>query len=68
MATVFQDFIDIGKEMTKLSGKKERLQGQLEKIEDTMSKSDYMEKVPEEVREQNVTKVINYEIFKTSSV
>jgi len=53
----FQDFIDIGKELTKLSSKSERLQGSLMKIVEAMAKADYTEKVPVEVRDQNSTKV-----------
>jgi len=56
-ALCVQDFIDIEKETGKLSGKRERLQGQLQKVEDAMAKDDYISKVPEAVREQNTTKV-----------
>ncbi|KAL4237118.1 Valine--tRNA ligase [Mactra antiquata] len=53
---MIKDFIDIGKEQTKLNGKKERLEGQLQKIDEAMGKSDYESKVPEDVRQKNIEK------------
>ncbi|WAR22740.1 SYVC-like protein [Mya arenaria] len=53
---MIKDFIDIDKEVVKLTGKKERLQGQLKKIEDAMKKDDYTTKVPADVQEQNTSK------------
>lgn len=45
--------------MIKLTGKKERLEGQLQKIDEAMAKSDYESKVPEDVRQKNVEKVLS---------
>lgn len=49
--------IDVGKEITKLGGKKDRLTVQLEKIQADMAKPDYSNKVPEEIQKQNTEKV-----------
>ncbi|XP_060570722.1 valine--tRNA ligase-like [Ruditapes philippinarum] len=53
---MIKDFIDIDKELKKLTGKKERLVGQLQKIESSMTKADYETKVPEDVRQKESEK------------
>ena len=52
-----QGLIDINKEISKLEGKKEKLNSQLTKLEESMAKSDYEIKVPEDVQKQNAEKV-----------
>jgi valyl-tRNA synthetase len=52
-----QDFIDIQNEIGKLTSKKDRLQGSLKKIQDSMARDDYLTKVPEGIRQENDTKV-----------
>ena len=47
----------MGKEKTKLGGKKDKLTAQLEKIQADMGKADYSTKVPEEIQKQNSEKV-----------
>ncbi|XP_053395585.1 valine--tRNA ligase-like [Mercenaria mercenaria] len=53
---MIKDFIDISKELKKLTGKKERLESQLQKIDTSMMKSDYESKVPEDVRQKDAEK------------
>ena len=49
--------IDVNKELGKLASKKDRLAGQLKKVEDAMSIADYENKVPEDIRKKNLEKV-----------
>lgn len=49
--------IDVEKEVAKLSTKKGELEKQMEKLEAKMKKSDYKEKVPAKVQEQDAEKV-----------
>lgn len=41
----FQGLVDVAKEITKLEGKKEKLNGQLGKLREAMEISDYVTKV-----------------------
>lgn len=50
------------KEVTKLLTKKGDLEKQLEKLQEKMAKSDYKEKVPVKVQEQDAEKVKKKEI------
>lgn len=52
-----QGLIDIEKEVAKLLAKKGDLEKQVEKLSEKMSKSDYKEKVPLKVQEQDAEKV-----------
>lgn len=52
-----QGLIDIEKEVTKLVAKKSDLEKQVDKLSEKMSKSDYKEKVPLKVQEQDAEKV-----------
>lgn len=52
-----QGLIDIEKEVTKLVAKQGDLEKQVEKLREKMSKSDYKEKVPLKVQEQDAEKV-----------
>lgn len=52
-----QGSIDVEKEVAKLSTKKGELEKQMEKVEEKMKKSDYREKVPAKVQEQDAEKV-----------
>lgn len=52
-----QGLIDVNKEISKLEGKKEKLNVQLTKLQESMAKSDYEIKVPEDVQKQNAEKV-----------
>lgn len=52
-----QGLIDIEKEVAKLVAKKSDLEKQVEKLSEKMSKSDYKEKVPLKVQEQDAEKV-----------
>ena len=47
----------------KLNGKKDRLSGQLQKLQDAAAKEDYTTKVPEDVRQQNSQKVTSIERY-----
>lgn len=55
-----QGLIDIEKEVTKLVAKKSDLEKQVEKLSEKMSKSDYKEKVPLKVQEQDAEKVRHF--------
>lgn len=52
-----QGLIDVEKEVTKLMAKKGDLEKQIEKLSEKISKSDYKEKVPLKVQEQDTEKV-----------
>lgn len=52
-----QGLIDVEKEVAKLTTKKGELEKQMEKLEEKMKKSDYSEKVPAKVQEQDAEKV-----------
>lgn len=52
-----QGLIDVEKEVGKLTAKKGELEKQMEKLEEKMKKSDYIEKVPAKVQEQDTEKV-----------
>lgn len=54
----WQGLIDVEKEMTKLMTKKGDLEKQMEKLREKMEKSDYKEKVPAKVQEQDAEKVM----------
>ena len=49
MCCIFQGLVDVAKEMTKLEGKKEKLNGQLAKLREAMEIPDYETKVPDRV-------------------
>ena len=49
MCCVIQGLVDVAKEMTKLEGKKEKLNGQLAKLREAMEIPDYETKVPDRV-------------------
>lgn len=53
---LIKGLIDVEKEMTKLAGKKERLTGQLKKVDDAMNIADYENKVPVDIQKQNIEK------------
>ena len=52
-----QGLIDVEKEVAKLMTKKGDLGKQMEKLREKMAKSDYKEKVPVKVQEQDAEKV-----------
>lgn len=52
-----QGLIDVEKEVAKLTTKKGEVEKQMEKLEEKMKKSDYREKVPVKVQEQDAEKV-----------
>ena len=52
-----QGLVDIGKEITKLEGKKDKLISSRKRLEESMAKPDYKTKVPENVQTQNNEKV-----------
>lgn len=52
-----QGLIDTEKELAKLTAKKGDLERQMEKLNEKMEKSDYKEKVPAKVQEQDAEKV-----------
>lgn len=52
-----QGLIDVEKEVAKLMTKKGDLEKQMEKLREKMAKSDYKEKVPVKVQEQDAEKV-----------
>lgn len=54
---MLKGLIDVNKEISKLEGKKEKLNVQLTKLQESMAKSDYEIKVPEDVQKQNAEKV-----------
>jgi valyl-tRNA synthetase len=54
---LLQGLIDLGKEVTKLESKFDKLTSQVKKLEETAGKADYEKKVPEDVRSQNTEKV-----------
>ncbi|GAA6097267.1 valine--tRNA ligase, partial [Tachysurus ichikawai] len=54
---LLKGLIDVEKEVAKLTTKKGELQKQMEKLEEKMSKSDYREKVPAKVQEQDSEKL-----------
>lgn len=66
---MIKDFIDIQNEIGKLTSKKDRLQGQLKKIQDSMARDDYLTKVPEGIQQENNTKQaeLNEEIEKLTA-
>ena len=49
MCCIIQGLVDVAKEMTKLEGKKEKLNGQLAKLREAMEIPDYETKVPDRV-------------------
>ena len=49
MCCIIQGLVDVVKEMTKLEGKKEKLNGQLAKLREAMEIPDYETKVPDRV-------------------
>ncbi|KAJ7377423.1 hypothetical protein OS493_029323 [Desmophyllum pertusum] len=49
--------VDVAKEITKLEGKQEKLNGQLGKLREAMEIADYATKVPENVQQQNTEKL-----------
>ena len=49
MCCIFQGLVDVAKEMTKLEGKKEKLNGQLANLREAMEIPDYETKVPDRV-------------------
>uniref|UniRef100_A0A915A9X0 Valine--tRNA ligase n=1 Tax=Parascaris univalens TaxID=6257 RepID=A0A915A9X0_PARUN len=51
-----QDIIDVAKELAKLGEKKTKLESQLDKLDEIMSKRDYEQKVPLGVRTNNAEK------------
>lgn len=53
----FQGLVDVEKEVTKLMAKQGDLEKQMEKLREKMAKSDYKEKVPVKVQEQDAEKV-----------
>ena len=66
MCCIIQGLVDVAKEMTKLEGKKEKLNGQLAKLREAMEIPDYETKVPDRVvsvehsiekRSENYTKI-----------
>jgi valyl-tRNA synthetase len=54
---MLKGLIDVDKELARLDEKKLKLEGQLNKLQEVTSQSDYLTKVPENVRQQNNTKV-----------
>uniref|UniRef100_A0A4W4E3U1 Valine--tRNA ligase n=1 Tax=Electrophorus electricus TaxID=8005 RepID=A0A4W4E3U1_ELEEL len=52
-----QGLIDVEKELAKLHAKRAELEKQLEKLQERTEKSDYLEKVPAKVQEQDAEKV-----------
>ncbi|KAK3579108.1 hypothetical protein CHS0354_022128 [Potamilus streckersoni] len=54
---MLKGLIDIGKEIQKLEGKKEKLGGQVTKLREAATTADYHTKVPEHVRQQNAEKL-----------
>lgn len=54
---LLQGLIDVEKEVAKLMTKKSDLEKQMEKLREKMAKSDYKEKVPVKVQEQDAEKV-----------
>lgn len=54
---MLQGLIDVEKEVAKLMTKKGDLEKQMEKLREKMAKSDYKEKVPVKVQEQDAEKV-----------
>ncbi|KAL5011505.1 hypothetical protein ScPMuIL_010056 [Solemya velum] len=54
---LLKGLIDIGKEISRLDSKKDRLGSQLKKLTDTSSMVDYSNKVPEDVQKQNSEKM-----------
>lgn len=53
--------IDVKKETERLLGKKEKAEGWIKKLLETMDAADYSEKVPVDVREANSEKLRQYE-------
>uniref|UniRef100_A0A0M3HG53 Val_tRNA-synt_C domain-containing protein n=1 Tax=Ascaris lumbricoides TaxID=6252 RepID=A0A0M3HG53_ASCLU len=53
---VLEDIIDVAKELAKLGDKKTKLESQLHKLDEIMSKTDYEQKVPLGVRTNNAEK------------
>ena len=49
MCCIIQGLVDVAKEMTKLEGKKEKLNGQLAKLREAMEIPDYETKVPDRI-------------------
>lgn len=49
MCCIIQGLVDVAKEMTKLEGKKVKLNGQLAKLREAMEIPDYETKVPDRV-------------------
>ena len=49
MCCIIQGLVDVAKEMAKLEGKKEKLNGQLAKLREAMEIPDYETKVPYKV-------------------
>ena len=49
MCCIIQGLVDVAKEMAKLEGKKEKLNGQLAKLREAMEIPDYETKVPDRV-------------------
>ncbi|PFX27275.1 valine--tRNA ligase-like [Stylophora pistillata] len=54
---VLKGLVDVAKEITKLEGKKDKLNGQLTKLNEAMGIADYTTKVPENVQQQNLDKL-----------
>ncbi|XP_026795850.3 valine--tRNA ligase [Pangasianodon hypophthalmus] len=54
---LLKGLIDVEKEVAKLTTKKGELEKQMEKLEEKMKKSDYREKVPAKVQEQDAEKL-----------
>lgn len=64
---LMQDIIDVAKELAKLGDKKTKLESQLHKLDEIMSKADYEQKVPLGVRTNNAEKVDKLRIFNVYS-
>lgn len=54
---VLKGLVDVAKEITKLEGKKDKLNGQVTKLNEAMGIADYATKVPENVQQQNLDKL-----------